>query len=145
MRQTKPDGVIVIDGIDHFINGQRMPGTSGRQSDVFNPATGEVSGRVTLANAAETAAAIEAGAAAFPAWRDTPPLRRARVMFRFNELLNRHADDLARLLLAEHGKVFEDARGEVTRGIANVEYACGIPQLLKGEFSENVGPAVDSW
>ncbi|HEY5789010.1 MAG TPA: CoA-acylating methylmalonate-semialdehyde dehydrogenase [Gammaproteobacteria bacterium] len=130
--------------IDHWIGGQRVAGTSGRFGDVFNPATGAVSGRVALASADETRAAIAVAKAAFPAWAATPPLRRMRVMMRFNEILNRDADALAELVSAEHGKVFEDARGEVQRGIENVEYACGIPQLLKGEFSENVGSGVDT-
>jgi malonate-semialdehyde dehydrogenase (acetylating)/methylmalonate-semialdehyde dehydrogenase len=131
--------------IDHFINGSRMPGLSDRHADVYNPATGEVRARVALANGAETEIAVQAAREAFPAWRDTPPLKRARVLFRFNELLNQHADRLASVVTLEHGKVFEDALGEVTRGIENVEFACAVPQLLKGEFSENAGPAVDSY
>lgn len=131
--------------IDHFIQGQRVTGTSGRFGDVYNPATGEVTAKVPLATAAETQRAIDAASAAFPAWAATPPLRRARVMFRFNELLNRDADKLAEIVSFEHGKVFEDARGEVARAIENVEFACGVPHLLKGEFTENVGAAVDSY
>jgi malonate-semialdehyde dehydrogenase (acetylating)/methylmalonate-semialdehyde dehydrogenase len=100
-------------------------GQSGRHADVFNPATGQVSGRVALANSAEVAKAVAAAQAAFPAWADTPPIRRARVMFRFLELLNRHRDELAHTITAEHGKVFSDAQGEVTRGIDIVEFACG--------------------
>ncbi|MGD8957478.1 MAG: aldehyde dehydrogenase family protein, partial [Chromatiaceae bacterium] len=130
--------------LTHFVNGAHVAGTGDRLGDVFNPATGEVAARVPLASAAETAAAIEAAAAAFPAWRDTPPLRRAAVLFRFKELLDRHLDDLAHLVASEHGKVINDARGSVTRGIEVVEFACGAPHLLKGSFSENVGANVDS-
>ena len=128
----------------HFIHGQRVEGVGGRFADIFNPATGEVSARLPLASAGETAAAVEAAAAAFPGWRDTPPLRRARVLFRFKELLDRHLDELAELVAAEHGKVLSDARGSVVRGLEVVEFACGAPHLLKGEFSENVGRGVDS-
>jgi len=128
----------------HYVNGTRVDGTSGRFGDVYNPATGEVAARVPLASAAETAGVIEAAAAAFPAWRDTPPLRRAAVLFRFKELLDRNLDELAQLVAQEHGKVLNDARGSVTRGIEVVEFACGAPHLLKGTFSENVGTNVDS-
>ncbi|MGB5742308.1 MAG: CoA-acylating methylmalonate-semialdehyde dehydrogenase [Sedimenticolaceae bacterium] len=130
--------------LTHFVNGAHVAGNGDRFGDVFNPATGEVAARVPLASAAETAAAIEAAAAAFPAWRDTPPLGRAAVLFRFKELLDRHLDDLAQLVASEHGKVINDARGSVTRGIEVVEFACGAPHLLKGSFSENVGTNVDS-
>ena len=129
----------------HFINGRRSKGDSGAFADVFNPATGEVSARLPLADARDVEAAITAAEAAFPAWAATPPLRRARVMFRLKELIERHTDDLVRVVSAEHGKVMEDARGSVTRGLEVVEFACGIPHLLKGEFSENVGTAIDSW
>ena len=130
--------------LSHYVNGAHIPGTSGRFGDVFNPADGSVRARVPLASAAETAAAIAAAAAAFPAWRDTPPLGRAAVLFRFKELLDRHLDELAQLIAAEHGKVLNDARGSLTRGIEVVEFACGAPHLLKGSFSENVGTHVDS-
>ena len=130
--------------LSHYINGTHRPGTSGRFGDVYDPATGAVTARVPLASAAETATAIEAAATAFPAWRDTPPLRRAAVLFRFKELLDRHLDELAGLVAAEHGKVLNDARGSVTRGIEVVEFACGAPHLLKGTFSENVGKNIDS-
>lgn len=128
----------------HFINGQRVEGVSGRFSEVINPATGKIVAKVPLASADETAKAIEAAAAAFPAWRDTPPLRRARVLFRFIELLHQHMDELATLISEEHGKVFSDAVGDVTRGMEVAEFACGAPHLLKGFFSENVGTNVDS-
>ncbi len=128
----------------HYINGQRVEGNSRRYGDVFNPANGEISARVPLASADETANAVEAAAAAFPAWRDTPALRRSRILFRFKELLDQHLDELAELVSAEHGKVLSDARGSVIRGLEVVEFACGAPHLLKGEFSENVGRDVDS-
>jgi len=131
--------------IDHWIAGQPTAGRSGRTADVFNPATGQVSGRVALANVSEVDAAVANAQAAFPQWADTPPLRRARVMFKFLELLNRHRDDLARMITAEHGKVFTDAQGEVTRGIEIVEFACGIPQLLKGGYTDQVSTGIDNW
>jgi malonate-semialdehyde dehydrogenase (acetylating)/methylmalonate-semialdehyde dehydrogenase len=134
----------MVKTLHHYINGQQIEGTSGRYGDVFNPTIGEVSARVPLASADETANAIEVAAAAFPAWRDTPPLRRARVLFRFKELLDKHLDELAELVSAEHGKVLSDARGSVIRGMEVAEFACGAPHLLKGYFSENVGTNVDS-
>jgi malonate-semialdehyde dehydrogenase (acetylating)/methylmalonate-semialdehyde dehydrogenase len=131
--------------LGHFIGGQVVAGASGRTGVVHNPATGAVRGSVAYASADETRTAIAAAAKALPGWAATPPLQRARVMFRFKALLEAHVDDLAGLLTAEHGKVLSDARGEVIRGLEVVEFACGIPHLLKGEFSENVGTAVDSW
>jgi len=130
--------------LHHYVNGSRVEGNSGRYGEVYNPATGEVAARVPLASAAETAAAIEVAAKAFPAWRDTPPLRRATILFRFKELLDQHSDEIAQLIAAEHGKVLNDALGSLTRGIEVVEFACGAPHLLKGTFSENVGTNVDS-
>ena len=134
-----------ITNIEHFIGGRRVAGKSGRSQPVTNPATGAVTGQVALANPAEVDAAVAAARAAFPAWADTPPLHRARVMFRFLELLNRHKDDLARQITAEHGKVFTDAQGEVSRGIDIVEFACGIPQLLKGDYTDQVSAGLDNW
>ena len=131
--------------IEHWIGGRIVPGRSGRRSDVFNPATGAVSGQVALADSGEVAAAVAAAQAAFPKWADTPPIRRARVMFKFLELLNRHRDELARTITTEHGKVFTDAQGEVTRGIDIVEFACGIPQLLKGQYTDQVSTGIDNW
>ena len=131
--------------LGHFIGGQFVPGASGRTGMVFNPATGAVRGQVAYASADETRAAIAAAAKALPGWAATPPLQRARILFRFKALLEQHSHELAGLITAEHGKVHSDARGEVTRGMEVVEFACGIPQMLKGEFSENVGTAVDSW
>ena len=131
--------------IGHVINGQLTSGSSNRRQDVTNPATGAVTGSVCLANSADVDAAVAAAKAAFPAWSNTPPLRRARVMFKFLELLNQRRDDLARIITAEHGKVFTDAQGEVTRGIDIVEFACGIPQLLKGDYTEQVSTGIDNW
>jgi malonate-semialdehyde dehydrogenase (acetylating)/methylmalonate-semialdehyde dehydrogenase len=134
-----------VPSINHYVGGQVVPGTSERYQDVYNPATGAVTGRVALAETAEVGKAVAAAQAAFPAWADTPPIRRARVLFKFLELLNQHKDDLARLITAEHGKVFTDAQGEVSRGIDIVEFACGIPQLLKGDFTDQVSTGIDNW
>ncbi len=130
--------------IHHYIGGRLVPGASGRTSPVFNPATGTQSGTLALAGAAEVDAAVQAARAAFAGWAATPPLRRARVMYKFKELLEVNADRLAALISAEHGKVHDDALGELTRGMEVVEFACGIPHLLKGEVTENVGTHVDS-
>ena len=129
----------------HFINGSSVEGNSGRFGDVHDPATGRVTARVPLASREDVSAAVSAAAAAFPGWAATTPLNRARVMFRFKALLEQHADEIAAAITAEHGKVLSDARGELTRGMEVVEFACGIPQLLKGEHSINVGGGVDSW
>ena len=112
---------------------------------VFNPATGEQTARVPLASAAELQKALDAAREAFPGWAMTPPLRRARVLSRFKDLVENNTDKLAGLITAQHGKVLSDARGEITRGIEVVEFACGIPHLLKGEITENVGTHVDSY
>ncbi|WP_334136205.1 CoA-acylating methylmalonate-semialdehyde dehydrogenase [Tepidimonas sp.] len=131
--------------IGHHIGGQPLVDASSRTQDVTNPATGAVTARVALADAPTVEAAVAAARAAFPAWADTPPIRRARILFRFLELLHRHRDELARLITAEHGKVFSDAQGEVTRGIEIVEFACGIAQLLKGHSTEQVFTGIDNW
>ncbi|HWK75765.1 MAG TPA: CoA-acylating methylmalonate-semialdehyde dehydrogenase [Povalibacter sp.] len=131
--------------IHHVIDGQRVAGTSGRASDVFNPATGVISARVHLAGVREVDAAVAAAAAAFPAWAQLAPLKRARILFKFKELLERNHDVLAAAITREHGKVLSDARGEVTRGIEVVEFACGIPQLLTGSHSDNIGGGIDNW
>jgi malonate-semialdehyde dehydrogenase (acetylating)/methylmalonate-semialdehyde dehydrogenase len=136
---------MTVTSIAHYISGQTTAGTSTRAQDVFNPATGAVTGRVSLANVQDVATAVASAQAAFPAWADTPPLRRARVMFKYLELLNQNRDTLARMITAEHGKVFTDAQGEVTRGIDIVEFACGIPQLLKGDFTDQVSTGIDNW
>ncbi|TVM07250.1 MAG: CoA-acylating methylmalonate-semialdehyde dehydrogenase [Halomonas sp.] len=131
--------------ITHYINGQRNAGDHAKTQPVFNPATGEESGQVVLASPQDVSSAVKAAQSAFPAWADTPPIRRARVMFRFLELLNAHKDELAEAITKEHGKVFTDAQGEVARGIDIVEFACGIPQLLKGDYTEQVSTGIDNW
>ena len=130
--------------VHHCINGQAHA-ASDRFADVFDPATGQVARRVPLASTDDVRAAVDAAAVAFPGWATTTPLNRARVMFKFKELLERNADALAAIITSEHGKVLSDARGEVTRGLEVVEFACGIPHLVKGEHSMNVGRDVDSW
>lgn len=131
--------------IAHHIGGARSAGQSTRQQDVTNPATGAVTGRVRLGSAADVDAAVAAAQAAFPAWSEVPPIRRARVMFKFLELVNQHKDELARAITLEHGKVFTDAQGEVARGIDIIEFACGMPQLLKGDFTDQVSTGMDNW
>ncbi|WP_432695967.1 CoA-acylating methylmalonate-semialdehyde dehydrogenase [Marinobacterium sp. YM272] len=130
--------------VGHFIGGETVL-TGGRTQPVYNPSTGEVSGEVELASVETVEQAIANAAAAYPEWRNTPPAKRAQVMFRFKMLLEEKADEICELISTEHGKVLHDARGELQRGIENVEFACGIPQLLKGEHSKNVGPNIDSW
>jgi len=134
-----------INCLQHFINGRSVHDADQRLADVFNPATGVVAARVPLASADTTREAIDAAAASLPGWANTPPLRRARVLFKFRELLERHMDELAAIITAEHGKVLADAKGEIIRGMEVVEFACGIPHLLKGEFSEEIGGGIDSW
>ncbi|MFD2299622.1 CoA-acylating methylmalonate-semialdehyde dehydrogenase [Paracidovorax citrulli] len=131
--------------VGHYIDGQERPGTSGRSQPVYNPATGQQARHVALAGVQEVHAAIAAATRAFPAWADTPPIRRARVLNRFLELMNRHRDELAAMITAEHGKVFTDAQGEVARGIDILEFACGAPQLLKGDYSDQVSTGIDNW
>ena len=128
----------------HFVNGERIAGASNRFGDVYDPATGEVAAQVPLATAQEVRAVVESAAAAFPAWAATPPASRARVLFRYRDVLERERDALAEILSREHGKTFDDARGSVTRGIEIVEFACGIPHLLKGEHNESVANGIDS-
>src|SRR5690606_20559705 len=125
--------------------GQRRVSSSSRRASVFNPSTGEQIAELPLSTNAEIDAAVASAKAAQPAWGNTPPLKRARVMFRFKDLLDRHAADLAREISREHGKTHDDALGEVQRGIECVEYACGIPELLKGSFSRNAGPGIDTY
>ncbi|HEY5701694.1 MAG TPA: CoA-acylating methylmalonate-semialdehyde dehydrogenase, partial [Gammaproteobacteria bacterium] len=131
--------------LHHFINGEKVEGESNRFGDVFNPATGEVSARAPYASTHEVRRAVEAAKAAFPAWSATPPAQRARILFRYLHLVEEHKDELARLAAAEHGKTLDDARGSVQRGAEIIEFACGIPQLLKGEHNENVASNVDSY
>jgi malonate-semialdehyde dehydrogenase (acetylating)/methylmalonate-semialdehyde dehydrogenase len=130
--------------VGHLINGEIVT-TSARSLDVFNPATAEITKRVAVADKATVESAIAAAQAAFPEWRNTPPIKRARVMFRFKQLLEEHADEICRLIGEEHGKIVHDAQGELQRGIENVEFACSAPELLKGEHSKNVGSNIDSW
>jgi malonate-semialdehyde dehydrogenase (acetylating)/methylmalonate-semialdehyde dehydrogenase len=129
--------------ITHWIDDRSVAGTSGRSSPVYNPATGEQTGAVDLASAAELDAAAETAAGAAPEWRSTPLSRRAEILFSFRDLVDRHRLDIARLITAEHGKVISDALGEVARGLENVEFACGVPHLLKGGFSEQASHGVD--
>ncbi|MCV2358384.1 CoA-acylating methylmalonate-semialdehyde dehydrogenase [Paucibacter sp. TC2R-5] len=131
--------------LTHFINGRLMAATSGRRQAVYNPTTGAVARQVQLASQDDVNAVVAAAQAAFPAWADAPPLRRARVMFKFLELVNAHKEQFAAMLTAEHGKVFTDALGEVARGIDIIEFACGAPQLLKGDFTEQVSTGMDNW
>jgi malonate-semialdehyde dehydrogenase (acetylating)/methylmalonate-semialdehyde dehydrogenase len=131
--------------VPHWIAGKAIAGRSGRTGKVYNPATGQVQALVPLANRTELDAAVAAARAAFPEWSAQPPLRRARVLFRFRELFEHHIEEFAQILTSEHGKVLSDARGEATRGLENIEFATGIPQLLKGEFTEQVGAGIDSW
>ncbi len=131
--------------IEHWIGGSETAGASTRTAPVWNPATGAQQAEVVLAEAADVDAAVSAAGKAFEEWRDVSVVKRARVMFAFRDLVERHSDEMARLVADEHGKVVSDAAGEVTRGLEVVEFACGIPQLLKGEFSEQVSTDVDSW
>ncbi|MEI2415236.1 CoA-acylating methylmalonate-semialdehyde dehydrogenase [Orrella sp. JC864] len=131
--------------IPHYIDGRHVPGASSRHTECFNPALGEVAAQVPLANAEEVGRAVAAAQQAFPAWSETPPLKRARIMFRFKQLLDEHIDELAEIITREHGKVLSDARGEVTRGIEVVEFACGIPNLLKGQYTDQIGGGIDNW
>jgi malonate-semialdehyde dehydrogenase (acetylating) / methylmalonate-semialdehyde dehydrogenase len=134
---------IAVRELGHYVDGAEVPGGSGRFGDVYEPATGEVQARVAFASAAELDAAVAVARRAFGTWSQTPPARRAAVLFAFRELIRANTDRLARMITREHGKTLDDARGEVQRGLEVVEFACGIPQLLKGEFSENVGVGID--
>jgi len=136
---------MTINEIGHYINGQRVSGHTDRTQDVFNPATGDVSGRTAYASTEEVDAAVAAAQAAFPAWSEMPPIRRSRLMNRFLGLLNENKEMLARAITLEHGKVFSDACGEVERGIDIVEFACGMPQLLKGDYTDQVSTGIDNW
>jgi len=131
--------------VGHYIDGRTAAGRGGRSRPVYNPATGAIAREVTLGSADDVAAAVASAKAAWPAWADTPPIRRARVMNAFLALLNEHRDALAAMITAEHGKVFTDAQGEVARGIDIVEFACGVPQLLKGDFTDQVSTGIDNW
>ncbi len=142
---SKPATAENLPTVDNFINGSATASHSGRGAEVFNPATGQPSAWVGFSSTDEVSAAVAAAKAAFPAWAATPPARRADVLFRFKALLDEHRDDIAREISHEHGKTHPDALGEVTRGIEVVDFVCGIPALLKGEFSRNVGPKIDTF
>jgi len=141
---TAVQAIAMNDCVGHYIDGRIIAG-SGRMQDVYNPATGQVARQVALASKQTVESAIAAAAAAFPEWRDVPPAKRARILFRFKELLEQNADRIVALISEEHGKVRHDAHGEFMRGVEVVEYACGAPELLKGEYSKNAGPALDCW
>jgi len=131
--------------IEHFIDGKITKGLSKKKSKVFNPATGDQTAEVNLASKADIDLTVEKAKKAFTDWSRKPPAQRARVLFKFKELIEKNSDEITKLIVAEHGKVYEDAKGSLTRGLEVVEFACGIPHLLKGEFAENVGTDVDSW
>ena len=132
------------DTLGHYINGQ-IVSDQRRSAAVFNPATGQVTQQLALADQATVTTAVDAAAAAFPTWRQIPPNKRAQILFRYKQLLEQNAEAICQLITSEHGKVIDDARGELGRGIEVVDYACGISELLKGEFSKNAGPDIDSW
>ncbi len=131
--------------VGHYINGRREAGSGDRTQPIYNPATGAEARTLRLGSVQDVNAAVEAARAAFPAWSNTPPIRRARVLFNFLALMNEHKDELAAIITAEHGKVFSDAQGEVSRGIDVIEFACGIPQLLKGDYTDQVSTGLDNW
>ena len=145
MSMSQPPVSLTTAEVGHYIGGAVRPGASGRHGDVYNPATGAISRTVALADEDEVDAAVQAAGTAFPAWAETPPIRRARVLFKFLELMNQHKAALAAAITAEHGKVFTDAEGEVSRAIDVVEFACGIPQLLKGDYTDQVSTGIDNW
>jgi malonate-semialdehyde dehydrogenase (acetylating)/methylmalonate-semialdehyde dehydrogenase len=136
---------MTIETINHYIGGRAVDSTSGRYADVYNPALGEPCARVALASSDEVNAAVAAASEAFPAWAATPPLARARVLFKYLQLCQEHTDEFAAMVTREHGKTFSDARGEVARGIEVVEFAVGIPQMLKGEFTDQIARGIDAW
>ncbi|MES2833028.1 MAG: CoA-acylating methylmalonate-semialdehyde dehydrogenase [Pseudomonadota bacterium] len=129
----------------HFIDGKLVDATSGRYQNVFNPATGEITAQVGLASCEDVALAVASAQAAAPSWAETAPLKRARILFKFKDLIEQNHLALARAITLEHGKVLSDAIGEVTRGLEIVEFACGAPQLLKTQFSDNIGAGIDNW
>jgi malonate-semialdehyde dehydrogenase (acetylating)/methylmalonate-semialdehyde dehydrogenase len=144
MNATPAKSIDAASVVGHFINGENVADDN-RPIPVTNPATGEVTRHVAMATKATVEGAIAAAEAAFPAWRNTPPAKRAKVMFRFKALLEEHADEIVAALTNEHGKVLDDAMGEFGRGVEVVDYACGVAELLKGEHTKNVGPDIDSW
>src|SRR3954467_15093414 len=140
---NKPVDLKTVPSVSVWIDGKQKQASSARGGDITNPATGQVTNRVPFCNAADIDGAVQAAQRAFPGWRDTPPLRRARILMRFRELLDANKDELAKLITAEHGKTLADAAGSVQRGVEVVEFAMGIPHLVKGEYSEEVGTGVD--
>jgi malonate-semialdehyde dehydrogenase (acetylating)/methylmalonate-semialdehyde dehydrogenase len=140
-----PEAFTASTDVGHHIGGRDVPGQGARRQAIYNPATGQVARQLALADVEDVNAAVAAAKAAFPAWADTPPIRRARIMFKFLELMNQHRDTLAAIITAEHGKVFIDAQGEVMRGIDVIEFACGVPQLLKGDYTDQVSTGIDNW
>ena len=136
-------GARTTERVNHWINGERVPGTSGRSGPVYNPATGETAREVDFASVEEVNAAVAAAKAAFPAWRATSISKRTEILFRIRNLVEVHRKEIAAHLTAEHGKVPSDAQGEVARGLENLEFATGIPHLLKGGFSEQVSTGID--
>ena len=131
--------------IEHYIGGKIVTGSSSRKGKVFNPATGTQESEVLLASKSDLDLAVQKAKQSFESWSNTPPLQRARIIFKYKELIEKNSDLLTKLIVSEHGKVYEDAKGSLTRGLEVVEFACGIPQMLKGEFTENVGTNIDSW
>ena len=131
--------------IQHYVNGKIIPGKSVRKGKIFNPATGEQESEVKLGSKLDLDEAVNIAQKAFETWSLKPPIQRARIMFKFKELIEKNSDELTKMIVSEHGKVYEDAKGSLTRGLEVVEFACGIPQVLKGEFTENVGTDIDSW
>jgi malonate-semialdehyde dehydrogenase (acetylating)/methylmalonate-semialdehyde dehydrogenase len=140
-----PEAFTQTTDVGHWIAGVHVRGSGDRAQPVWNPATGEAARQVLLATAEDVAVAVAAAKAAQPAWGDMPPIRRARVLNNFLTLMNEHRDTLAAMITAEHGKVFTDAQGEVSRGIDIVEFACGVPQLLKGDYTDQVSTGIDNW
>jgi malonate-semialdehyde dehydrogenase (acetylating)/methylmalonate-semialdehyde dehydrogenase len=142
---SEPETAARIELSTHFIGGHRCGGKGERFGEIFNPSTGAVQARVPFAEVSEIDAAVAAAKAAAPAWAETSPLKRARILFRLKQLLDEHTNELAEIITREHGKVFSDAKGEVTRGVEVVEFACGIPYLLKGEYTDEIGGGIDNW
>lgn len=134
-----------VETVGHFINGKHTKGSGTEMQDIYNPATGEVARKLMVANINDVQEAVSTSVAAFQSWSETPPLRRARIMFNFLHLMHENIEELAAMITAEHGKVFSDAVGELSRGIEIVEFACGIPQLLKGDYTEQVASGLDNW
>ncbi|MBS0566412.1 MAG: CoA-acylating methylmalonate-semialdehyde dehydrogenase [Proteobacteria bacterium] len=143
MNRQSPE--LSVRQIAHHIDGREVAGASGRHAPVFDPARGSIAAQVALANTEEVGTAVAAARRAFPAWSETAPLKRARILFAFKALLDAHADEFAGLITREHGKVFSDAKGEVTRGIEVVEFACAAPHLLKGQFTDQIGGGIDNY